>query len=94
MPYAALSKDRVGAPSRDRTCSLQLRRLTLYPIELWARLAVVGFKVFHKGDKRVNTFGREGVVDAGADAADRAMSLESLEALRTPLPVPHSGAAT
>src|SRR5207237_1182723 len=25
-----------GAPSRIRTCDLQLRRLTLYPAELWA----------------------------------------------------------
>src|SRR3954466_12840320 len=27
----------VGAPSRIRTYDLQLRRLTLYPAELWAR---------------------------------------------------------
>ena len=39
---------RVGAPSRIRTCDLQLRRLTLYPTELWAREAS-GFYGYERG---------------------------------------------
>ena len=27
---------KVGPPSRNRTCGLQLRKLSLYPTELWA----------------------------------------------------------
>ena len=35
LPYEALAK--YGAPGRSRTCNLQIRSLTLYPIELRAR---------------------------------------------------------
>jgi hypothetical protein len=33
----AALRAKAGAPGKDRTCNLQLRRLTLYPIELQAR---------------------------------------------------------
>lgn len=33
-----------GAPDRNRTCDLQLRKLTLYPTELRARCAGQGAK--------------------------------------------------
>src|SRR3954464_4689598 len=32
----------LGAPSRARTCDIQLRRLALYPAELWARCLATG----------------------------------------------------
>ena len=35
LPYEALAK--YGAPRRSRTPNLQIRSLTLCPVELWAR---------------------------------------------------------
>lgn len=39
-PLSHLSKKN-GAPKRSRTPNLQIRSLTLYPIELWAHILLI-----------------------------------------------------
>src|ERR1043165_9149790 len=56
----------VGAPSRIRTCDLQLRRLTLYPAELGAR--VVGKRLNRRAAAAYSTAPHALQVDAARDA--------------------------
>ena len=44
--------------------------------------AVPALKLLHEVDERVDALSREGVVDRGADAADRAVALQAVEARR------------
>ncbi len=41
MSESALADESNGAPSRTRTCDLQLRRLSLYPVELSGLISII-----------------------------------------------------
>src|SRR6266705_6294256 len=50
-----------------------------YIVNVSPVLSVASLEVLHEGDQRVDAFLREGVVDGGADAADRPMPLQPVE---------------
>ena len=78
-----------GAPSRSRTCNLQIRSLMLYPVELWARRRTVKKKALAGNCKREVAGGRRRVylpIGGGSKVARVSRPVSWRSWVRRPMP--------